>query len=504
MKINKDYIAIAVILLMFVLYLNVTMTSPIVFGDEGYYASQAEYITENNIIPLYETFKETDIFHPVLTKPPLFILTEAFFFQFGATAVKFMLPIFAMLTSFILYIFLKKTVNAEAGIFSVLLLMTTPSLITYGVLSYVDTLMILLLTCSLYFGYMAIESDNQRGAILSGIFAGLATLTKITAPIVFVILGLYFLFRKKRNWKIILTIILIAAILVSPWIIRNVVSFGGICYGPTDCKAITDIPIIHDESLQFAGKNTGGGTEGSVMSIGIMNYASFAFGWLLLFLSLFGISNAIVDKKKINIFMLIVMLSIFPIFFFYSSRAEDAARWTLPMVIGMASLAGIFLSKSYSWLKKKNIILAMIIIAIVIMGSWYIGQEKLNTMESVKAFSSGFFHACDWVKVNTPTDSLLLSIYAQQTAYNCNRRVSTAVPDLYEIMLTNDNTAYTRLKAHGYDYIFVMVGLITQEAYSESFSYDFYQYLATSDNYELVFDNTQVYGQSGVLIFKVN
>ena len=71
MKINKDYIAIAVIFLMFIMFLNVTMNSPIVFGDEGYYAYQAEYISENNIIPLYEALRETDIFHPVLTRPPL-------------------------------------------------------------------------------------------------------------------------------------------------------------------------------------------------------------------------------------------------------------------------------------------------------------------------------------------------------------------------------------------------------------------------------------------------
>jgi len=431
-------------------------------------------------------------------------LTESFFFHFGETAVKFILPIFAALTAFMLYIFLKRTVSEDAGLFAVLLFMTTPSLVTYGVLSYVDTMMLLLMTCSLYFGYMAIESDNQKGAILSGIFAGLATLTKITAPIIFVILGLYFVFRKKKNWKLLLTIIGIGLLVLSPWIVHNLISFGGICYGPTDCEAVTDVIIQHDETLDFAGRTSGGGTEGSVLSLGLMNYTNFAFGWLLLFLSFFGLSKAAVDKKKIDIFMTIIVISVFPIFFFYSHRAEDAARWTLPMLIGLTGLAGIFLSRTYDWLKNKNVILAMIIIAIVVMGAFYTGQQKLNTMESVKGFSPGFFHACDWVESNTPSDSLLLSIYSQHTAYHCQRRVSTAIPDLNEILLTNDNTAYEHLTLHGYDYIFVMVGLISQEAYSEGYTYTFYEYLSTSDKYELVFDNTETYGQSGVLIFKVN
>jgi len=508
MKIKKDYIAILIILAMFAMYLNVTLNSPIVFGDEGYYAYQSQYMADNHIIPKYETFKETDVFHPVLTKAPLFLMIQSFgFLVGGAAGVKFLMPVFAMLTSFMLYIFLKKTVSENAGLGAALLYMITPSLVTYGVLGYVDTLLGLLLVCSLYFGYMSMESNNKKGAILAGIFAGLAVLTKVTAPLILGALFLYYIYRRKDvNWKIFATIVIIALILFAPWIIRNLVLFGNPCYGITDCPAITDTNIITSQYLsdQIAGRTAAGGTETSLMSMGVLNYALFAYGIIALFIAIFGISNAIIEKSKLKILMFLVIISMIPVFVFYSARAEDAARWTLPIVIPFAVLGGIFLSDSYAWIKKKSFLVAIILILIIVSGGFYTLQQKLTSLEQVKAFSPGFFDACDWVKSNTPQDSLLLSVYAQQTAYNCNRRVSTAAPDMPEITLTNDERSYQHLTMHGYDYIFIIAGLISQTAYSEAVPVDFYNYLSTSEHFEKVFDNTATYGANGVIIFKVN
>jgi MFS family permease len=367
----------------------------------------------------------------------------------------------------------------------------------------------LLLLCSICFGYLALEQDNKKATILSGIFFGLATLTKITAPIIFLILGLYFLYSKyykdKNKWKILILIGVIAVLIVSPWLIRNFVLYDDICYGLSGCAAVEDasIPWSMDLVNQYAGRTSGTGVESSLMALGTLAYTQFAYGWVMIFLALFGVAYAIRERSKPEMLIIMLLISTIPIFMFYSTRVEDAARYTLPAIIGMAAVSGIFLSKVYDHLRAKHLMIAMIIILLILPGVWYFGQEKLNTMQSVKSFSSGFFDACSWVQSNTPEDSLLLSIYAQQTAYACNRRVSTAIPDMAEIMLTNNETSYQHLKLHGYNYIFIMVGLISQTPYKESVPLAFYQYMESSQHFVRVYDNTATFGNDGVLIYEV-
>jgi len=509
MKINKDYIAIVMILVIFILFLNTTLKTPIVFGDEGYYSYQAKWIADNSILPKYETYKETDVFHPTMSRPPLFIITESFFFMFGEIAVKFMIPIFSILTAFMLYIFLKKTVNANAGLAAALIYLATPSLVTYAVMTYVDTMFSLLVLCSLYFGYLALEHGQKKDTILSGIFFGLATLTKITAPIIFLALGLYFVYSKYykdvNKWKILILIGVVALLIVSPWLIRNVVLFKDVCYGLSGCPAIEDTLIEHSEAISnlYAGRTSGGGTESSLIKLGTLAYTNFAYGWIMIFLALFGIVYAIKERKKPEMLMIMLMVAVIPIFMFYSTRVEDTARYTLPVIIAMAALGGIFLSKVYDNLRAKHLMIAIIIILLIVPSIWYFGQDKLNTMQNVKSFSSGFFDACNWVEKNTPNDSLLLSIYSQQTAYSCNRRVSTAIPDFAEITMTNNETSYQHLKLHGYDYIFVQVGLISQTPYQENIPLAFYQYMGGSPHFVKAYDNTQTFGNDGVIIYEV-
>ncbi|MBU4124253.1 MAG: hypothetical protein KKI14_02205, partial [Nanoarchaeota archaeon] len=277
-----------------------------------------------------------------------------------------------------------------------------------------------------------------------------------------------------------------------------------VCYGLSGCPAVEDVPIEYSKDLlnQYA-RTSGSGTESSLIKLGALAYTQFAYGWIMIFLALFGIVYAIKDKKKPEMLMIMLMIAVIPIFVFYSTRVEDAARYTLPVIIGMAALGGIFLSKAYDQIRTKSFMIAIIVILLILPGVWYFGQDKLNTMQNVKAFSTGFFDGCNWVEANTPSDSLLLSIYAQQTAYNCNRRVSTAIPDFAEITMNNNETSYQHLKLHGYDYVFVQVSLISQTPYLESIPIAFYQYMESSSHFVKVYDNTATFGNDGVLIYEV-
>jgi hypothetical protein len=221
---------------------------------------------------------------------------------------------------------------------------------------------------------------------------------------------------------------------------------------------------------------------------------------LLLF---FGIA-ALVSRREENDKLIAVMaVSILPLFFFSTWRAEDTARYMLPLLIPISLIGGIFISNVFDWLKKHGTWVGVILIIIFLITTWFYGQQKLNTMEQVKQFIPGFFDGCKWVDKNTPQDSIVFSTYTHHVGYACNRRTAASVPDLPEMFLTYNDTAYEHMKAHGFDYVFIIQGLISQQEFSENYPVKFVQYIESSPHYKLVYDNTKVYGQAGVKVYQV-
>ena len=88
MKIDLNLVAIGLALAFFVLYAGVTLRSPIAFGDEGYYITNARLISENNMFPVFDEFYETKIMHPLFTKFPMFFLAESFQYKIGGENIK--------------------------------------------------------------------------------------------------------------------------------------------------------------------------------------------------------------------------------------------------------------------------------------------------------------------------------------------------------------------------------------------------------------------------------
>ncbi len=508
MKINKDCVAIGVILIIFILYLNVSLNSPIVFGDEGYYAYTAEWTVENNIIPEYLPVWDTDIYHNKLYKLPMFLMFETFFFMIaGEAGMKFMMPLFAMLGALLIYVFMKKIGKPNVGIIASFIFLAAPAIVTYGVLNYVDVLAAMFFILAFMFMYKAFESEHfdKRACLLTGIFGGLAVLTKASGPGIFIILLLYPLITGKKykiNMKTIGTILVVGLLVTSPWLIRNVALFGTFCYKIDEfmCKPVMDIELEHIEGLEWAGRTSGSGTEANLLQFGMIPFSVFAFGWIFIILFLLGLP--FIKKHKYGPMIIAWLLLAIPLLYWGQNRAEDAARFMVPIIPAMAIVSGIFVDKAYGFMKQKSKIIAILVILLVLAGAWTFGQQKLNTMASVKSFPDGFFDACDWVEHNTPKDSTLFGVYSQQAAFNCKRPVSTG-DHQKEIVLTADDRSYKYLKAYGYDYVWIPVFTVSNQAYSESLTVSFVNYIQTSPKFEIAYDNTGLYGNAGVLVYKV-
>lgn len=516
---NTKNLLIFLLIGFFIFYSAVSLISPIAFGDEGFYAAESRWIAENGIYPIYEPMRETGILHEKIVIPPLYSIIQSFMWLIGGElGIKFLIPIFSILAAAMIYLFLKNFDKPKAGLAAAVVFLTTPSLITYGVLNYTDTLLCLFFICSAYFGYISFESKKMIYSILAGIFIGLTFLSKGSGFLIIAILILYFLlsmkFKEIKNWKIAATILLILGVMILPWMIRSLILYNGICYHPLllqGCDPVLDKDIPKLEGLEFAGRIQETGTEVSVWEIGLLNYYNFAFGWSVLILFIFGIASFLVKKPKMSVFLASWLLIFIPIFllsstseFFGSTgRAEDTARYTLPLVIPIAMIAGVFIEDLLESVKKYSKIISIIFAILILFSLLFYAQQKLDTMRNVKEFSPGFFEGCDWIRQNTPEDSILFSIYAHHTMYYCNRKSISFLPDNAEIQLTNNDTAYEHLKLHEFDYVFVQAFTLSDIAYREVITTSFLNYLETSDKFEKVYDNTDVYGNGGIRLYKL-
>jgi len=375
------------------------------------------------------------------------------------------------------------------------------------VMGYVDTLLALLIICTLYFAFKTFKHENKIHTALAGIFLGLSLLTKISTPFlgIFFIL-LWLIFKKEGNLKILLTIFIIAGIIMLPMVIRSFVLFGDICYGGILHGAGCGVDIdttIDTLGIEFIGRTQQVGTEVSLFDFGLLNYVIFAYGFTVATIFLFGLGHAILRKKDLDKKLILLLLTSLILFFFSTARAEDTARYMIPMLIPMTMIGGIFISQIYEKINNFNAIVAAIFIIIFVFSVWVYGQEKLDAMVKVKQFIPGFFDGCDWIDKNTPEDSILFTAYDHRVGYGCNRRTAGNAPDKALMFLVYDDRSYDHMKDHGIDYVFIIEGLISPYELSENYPVKFIEYVDTSDKFSMIYDNRNIYGKAGIRIYEV-
>src|SRR2546428_5565133 len=97
----RKYLFLAFLIVILAYELQVTLTSPIAFGDEGFHVAIARWIGTNRIFPHDIPLLGSAIFHNSFTRPALWNFAEASFYMlFGSAefAVRFATPLLAILT----------------------------------------------------------------------------------------------------------------------------------------------------------------------------------------------------------------------------------------------------------------------------------------------------------------------------------------------------------------------------------------------------------------------
>lgn len=520
----------AFMIFIFASELSVTLNNPIVFGDEGYHVSVARHMAQDIAYPSQTPLSVNSATPENLSRPPFWNLLEASFymmFGFNETIVKVLVPLMAVMTGVIIYALGRRLYSENMAMIAAVIAVTIPSFVTYSLVFYTTVPYMFFFTLGFLTLMMAIKTEQRKWWVLGGLFSGVAVLANIAGlflPILAVCMALIKIGR-DRGVKNIISVaktyglaIIIIFLLISPLFVRNFALYRTEgCNNPwnilQDTCRVPGSGYVQVTENEFVGRNTGGGTEGSILSIGVVGYLAFAYGfgsanqWInmigILFIPFSFLAGLVILAKwrrDIDIALLVSAL-IFLVLFWQlggltDGRSEDAARYFLSAVPMIALSAGAYWSSVNKEGHRLNWLIFIAVFAVILLLSYTSFAQKAQTMDNVKDFIPSFFKACDWVKYNLPEDAKMLSFQTYPTRYNCDRAAVWELPDKGDIILSNDvDLVKDRLRANKIDYIFVQKFALSNAALGQSYPVSFVNFLE-SDNRTFIklYENGPPYG----------
>ncbi len=532
-KFPTVFILLLALGIVFILFLNTTLSTPINFGDEGLHTRLSQWIAEKKEYPVWTPFVSTNLDKINFARPPLFnTLQASFLFAFGyhEFIIKIFTPFISILTVLSSFLLVKRLYNKTIGLISSIILVTFPSFITYSVLFYNESLFLFYTTLSILLLLLSIKDNNKKYWVLSALFASLAFLTKHNGIIFLVFLpliGIYWLIYEKSKRKIDIfrdyfVFGVIFLLMLSPFLLRNFNYYKTpLCYplpffDTSGCAVLDFKP-----KYEFEIRTLQGGSENNLMRFGLVNFVNFAYGewsidkvplkflykpieplatyiaknmgltlssFILLMGGFAGLIIMIMKRSHINLILLIILFTSLLVFYQSRFRAEDAARYVLLWAPIIAIISAFYWNEIYKILNKYHKYFGIVIFVILLLIGYQSVVGRLSTMANVKQFSPSFFEACDWVKENLPEDSMLLTFWGYRAVYNCQRNIASAYAD---IRLSNDPQYITDVsKQHGITHLFIQKFSISGEPSRESYSIDFVRLLETNPVYfEKVYEN---------------
>ena len=232
MKLDSKVLMAIILVLAAMGYYWTVFGSNIIFGDEGFYAAQGRWIAEHGIYPIYDGVHGSDVAHLLMDKPPMHILFNTALWSLGGEfLIKAFMPIFVLISAFFIYLIFREYKQDVIGLVAATIFLMINAVITYGVLNYVESLLVMLFTISIYFGMRALRDSSNIAGIISGVFAGFAIMTDLSgifAPAILILA--WFFSQRPKTLKLLGTIMGVILLVSGPFFIRNLVYYGGLCY----------------------------------------------------------------------------------------------------------------------------------------------------------------------------------------------------------------------------------------------------------------------------------
>src|SRR3989338_6492872 len=198
-KISDNKIGIGLAIIAFVLYTFVILFNTphdTLTGDEVFYYFQAQYLKSGEFVWFEHT---SSVLYPLILS----------FFKSVLIILRMINAFFMSLSVFFLFKLSRLIMDDKYSILTTLLFLTNPETITLSSLLFTDTLFIFFVILSLYFYFRKITNDNfsenKMDYIILGILVGLASLTRVIG--VYLVLFFLIMFFVVNNYKINLMLI---------------------------------------------------------------------------------------------------------------------------------------------------------------------------------------------------------------------------------------------------------------------------------------------------------
>ena len=529
---NPELVVLSFFLIaLFILQLRVTLNNPIAFGDEGYHGMLQRYIGLNLDYPQWHPYYSSPTGELAVADNPLWhLLGASLFMIFRSDIVIKVLPPFigVICIGYSTYFLGRRLFNSKtAGFIAAILAVTTPSVVTYSVLNYKDAMMTFYFTLFVLTFITYLKDGDKKFGLLTGVFGGLLILGKTSGyamvPSIFFLFFLLEIIYEKKLFdgvkKFVLPSVLVMLITFG-FFIRNLA-----LYNTPICSAFIPFfsiekcnlkKINYQPKYQMEGRTVQVGTELTPVKMGLDNYLDFAYGflWLLPLFFCLGIFYLLQHKDKEKILLLMAFISFIPIYYIaFKARAEDTARWLMPLVPLMAVTASFYMKFIYELLEKNLKTISIIFFIVLIFFAFKNFNQKLAVMNQVKKFSPAFLQACEWVKANTPKDARLGAIvYMPAAGYNCDRNIAAGGPDV--VLSQNKTLMLSVLHMQNASHLFIQKSLIAWDdaKLSERHPISFVRYLENNpQDFVKVYESgppldqcMQQGGCDGIIIYELN
>ena len=256
--------------------------------------------------------------------------------------------IFTFLTMGLLWRGLREQTNQKISVLSIIAILTLPFYIKISLSQYADIIVGFYLTASLYCFLKAKQLSSIRFAVLGGLFLGFLSFSKpeglVSAGVLVLLSCPYFLFKKKTPKRVLIAILLTAAVAVIPTVLFQ------LGFAPKNQTFVNGL-ILADHRAEF---------NRVKVTIAFYLFELISSNWNGLWLILFGgilLSGKKSFKGDIKIFPFFFFLYWGIVTFYYFINTYFKIDWWLQVTlhrIAYATLPSFTFWAFYALFRKKK------------------------------------------------------------------------------------------------------------------------------------------------------
>jgi outer membrane protein assembly factor BamB len=231
-SLHTDALCVLVVLVFLITFFLSLTNAPMWVADEKTYSQMAYHMVKSGDYLVPYGFGEPAIW---AGKPPLYMWTMSLAYQaFGVNnfSTRIWSPIFGALTMVMVFFLAKKLYNRCVGFASAIVLGTFTAFFLFAKHAMTDVTFVFFIVASFYFFVLSEKpKKTNRYVILSGLFFGLALLTKQVEALLIPMIIFTYLVVTNRSVRFLFTrrftVFWVMGLLVlSPWLLYMFLSFG--------------------------------------------------------------------------------------------------------------------------------------------------------------------------------------------------------------------------------------------------------------------------------------